>query len=211
MKTISIRAIFLPILILISGCATTNMDRAEKTTASMEVVEKNINQISVQLSATEAALENLLTANQSELGEAFEVYKENVDKVIRLRQQLRTNTNRMRANGNEYFTEWEIEGETYQNPELRQVSTQRREELSNTFDQISEKSGEISRDLQAYISDVEEIESYLANDLTPKGINGVKPLSQKVKNKSRQIKTDINQMQNSIATTKPEMKKLARN
>lgn len=215
MKTTVIGAIILPSLIFLTGCATispsSNTKRAEKTTESMEVVEKDINRISVQLSATEASIDNLLNANESEIEDAFEIYQENVDKVVNLKTNLGKHTDNMRSNGNEYFTQWQSEGETYESPELRDVSTQRREELSRTFSQITESSGRINRELQAYVNHAKEIESYLENDLTPKGIKAVTPLTQSVIADGKKLKSAINSMQNSIAATKPEMRRLARN
>lgn len=211
MKKIAIRALILPALLLISGCATTNLDRAERTTRSMETVERDINRISVQLKATEASLDNLLSTNETEMMAAFEAYQENVDKIIRLKQNLRHHSDQMRKAGNTYFTEWQIEGETYANPELREVSTKRRQILNERFNGIAENSGKISRELDAYVNHIKEVENYLSKDLTPVALKAVTPAAKNIEVNGKLLKQSINEMQLALSTTKPEMRKLARN
>lgn len=210
MRKLATYLIVLPVMIL-SACATTNLDRAEKTTKSMEVVEKDINRISVQLNATEASLDHLLNTNDLEIQEAFEAYQEQVSRIINLKKDMRQHSNRMMQNGNKYFTDWQIEGETYSNPELREVSTKRRKELNETFNQITEKSGKIRRELDAYINHLKEVESYLSTDLTPEALKAVIPLSKNIEVNGRILKESINEMQLALSSTKPEMNKLAGN
>lgn len=211
MKTIAMRVFVIPALLIFYGCATTNLDRAEKTTDAMDLVEKDINRISVQLKETEASLDNLLNTKEIEMQAAFEAYQEDVDKIINLKQHLRQHTDRMRKAGNTYFTEWEIEGETYANPELRDVSTKRRKELHDRFNQIAENSGKINRELDAYINHIKEVEDYLSKDLSPAALKAVMPTARNIDVNGNILKQSISEMQLALSTTKPQMRKLARN
>lgn len=205
----AMRAIVIPAFFLFYGCATTNLDRAEKTTHTMELVERDINRISVQLKATETSLDNLLNTNEMEIQAAFESYQEDVDKITHFKQDLLQHGNQMRKTGNNYFTEWEIEGETYANPELRDVSTKRRRELHERFNQIAENSGKINRELEAYINHIKEVEDYLSKDLSLEALKAVTPTARSIDVNGKILKQSINEMQLALSTTKPEMRKLA--
>jgi predicted phage-related endonuclease len=208
---ITTRALLLPALLLFYGCATTNLDRAEKTTDAMDLVERDINRISVQLKETEASLDNLLNTKEIEMQAAFEAYQEDVDKIINLKKHLRQHADRMRKAGSTYFTEWEIEGETYANPELRDVSTKRRKELHEKFNQIADNSGKINRELDAYINHIKEVEDYLSKDLSPDALNAVTPTVKNIDVNGKLLKQSISDMQLALSTTRPQMRKLARN
>ena len=57
-----------------TGCATTGMERSTKTTNSMQTVEGDYKQASVQIDATKASLEELIKPDQTDMKKAFDAY-----------------------------------------------------------------------------------------------------------------------------------------
>ncbi|BCS53549.1 DUF2959 family protein [Geobacter sp. SVR] len=173
----------------LSGCATTGMERSVKATDAMQVVENDYKQINSQVDVTNSSLQDLISPNQTDMKRALEYYKTNVDKMEKLAKDLEKNTDKMASEGLNYFTEWEKQGNTYTDPQFRDISEKRRTEQRNNFTKIPEASADSRRAIQTYVADAKNIHKYLSNDLTPKGVEAVTPLAKKTIQEGEEVKT----------------------
>ena len=124
----------------LTGCATTGTERATKATNSMRTVESDYRQFSFQVDATNASLQDLVNTNQIDLKQALDNYKTNVTKMQALGKQLDKHTSGMSVQGQNYFSKWDKQGNTCSNPQIRQLSEERRLQLRDVFSQIPEAS-----------------------------------------------------------------------
>ena len=95
-------AVFFTIVLLgaitcLTGCATTGMDRATKTTNSMAAVEGDYKQASVQIDATRASLEDLIKPDQTDMKKANDAYTEDLRRMEKMGKQLNRHTEQVRA------------------------------------------------------------------------------------------------------------------
>jgi len=201
-STVFFTAVLLGALTSLTGCATTGMDRAAKTTTSMQTVEGDYKQASVQIDATRASLEELVKPNQADMKKAFDAYTDNVQKMEKLGKQLDTHTEKMRVRGNEYFTEWES---SYTNPEIRELSERRRIEIREGYVKISEASIGVKGALKSYLTDIREIQKYLANDLTPQAIESIRPIAQRSLTDGDNLKETVKPVLAAIDQVKVDM------
>ena len=169
-------ALLLGAIACLTGCATTGMDRATTTTNSMQMVEGDYKQASIRIEATRASLEDLIKPDQIDMRKAFDAYTADVVRMENSGKQLDTHTARMRVKGNDYFTEWD---NSYTNPEIRELSERRRIEIREGYAKISEASIGVKGSLKSYLTDIREIQKYLSNDLTPQGIESIRPVAQR--------------------------------
>ncbi|MDO8723335.1 MAG: DUF2959 family protein [Syntrophales bacterium] len=161
------------------GCATTGMERSASTSTSMKTVESDIRQAAAQVDATGASLNELINPDQAKVKKAFDKYSDNVAKMEQMGKRLLKHTDEMSTRGKEYFEEWDKQGNTYKNPQIRELSEQRRADLGAIYAQIPVASVGVKGAFNAYLSDIKEIQKYLSNDLTPKGIESIAPVAQK--------------------------------
>lgn len=171
----------------------------------METVKSHVDKIANQVDATESSLANITNAEASEIEEAIEKYRENVSKIEELESEFSEEAEKMRSRGNNYFTEWQKETETYDEQQLREASSERREELSDAFEQITDNSGAVSRSLQTYLTDIKEIDDYLDMDPTPEGVAAISSLKEKVEENGQQLKNAIDEMKDSIENAQSQM------
>ena len=195
-------AVILGAVTCLTGCATTGIDRAAKTTDSMQAVEGDYLKASEQIDVTRVSLENLLKPDQSDLRKNYDAYAENVAKMEKLGKQLDRHSEKMRARGNEYFTEWES---SYTNPEIRELSERRRIEMREVYVKIPEASIGVRGALKSYLTDIKEIQMYLSYDLTPVGIEAIRPTAQKAVVDGDNVKEAINPVLAAIDLVKTEM------
>jgi hypothetical protein len=202
---ILLTALILSVITCLVGCATTGMERSEKTMTTMQTVADEINQIAAQMDATGASLEDLPKVGQSNVKSAFDSYSANVVKMVNLQEQFTLKADEMKARGKEYFAEWKKQGDAYTNPQIRDLSEQRRAALSEVYGKIAEASIGVKEVFQTYMSDIKEIQTFLSNDLTPKGINAITPITGKVMPDAAGLKDAMNRVQTAINAAKAEM------
>lgn len=189
----------------IGGCATTGTERVAKTTNSMQTVENEYRQTATQVDATTAALNELVRPDQPDTRKAFEVYKTSVARMDSEGKQLQKTSDEMNKRGKDYFAEWEKSGNQYTNPEIRELSEQRRTEMSQVFNKIPEASIGIKGSLRSYVTQLKEIQTYLSNDLTPKGIQAITPMAQKAVKDGENLKSSIQPVLAAIQNVRTEM------
>lgn len=181
-----------------AGCATTGKERSTKAQTSMTEMDGNIKLLLVQLDATEASLRKLVKPDNSDVEKAFQLYSANVSKMDQLERNFTRHIDEMNARGKDYFEEWQKEGDKYKNPRIQQLSEQRRLELSRIYGDIATNSIGVKGRLNSYVTDLKEIQKYLSNDFTPKGIQAIAPLTREVTSKSSGLTSDIKDIQAAV-------------
>ena len=163
----------------LGGCATTGMDRSVKASNSIRDVDSEIRKMMVQIDATAATLDTLIMPGQPDLKKSFNAYSDNVDKLDNEGKRVIKRTEEMKLRSNEYFSEWEKQGDAYTNPEIRELSTDRRNKLSESYARVPAAGSGVKGTYNAYLTDLREIQKFLSTDLTPKGIEAITPVAQK--------------------------------
>ena len=163
----------------LGGCATTGMDRSVETSGSIKDVDNELRKMMIQINATATSLDVLVTPGQPDLKKSFDTYSDNVSKLDTEGKRVLKRLDEMKSRSKEYFGEWEKQGNTYTNPEIRELSEERRSKLAGIYAQVPAAGVGIRGAYQAYLTDQKEIQMYLSNDLTPKGIESITPVAQK--------------------------------
>ena len=189
----------------LAGCASTGIQRSAKATTTMQATDDDIKLVIVQLDATGASLDELMRSGQPDVKKSFDLYTDNISKIQTMEKQFAKHADEMKERGKEYFDEWQKEGDRYKNQQIQQLSEQRRAELGEIYGKIAINSIGVKDAFKAYLSDVKEIQIYLSNDLTSKGIEAIAPISRKVVNDGDNLKYAIKSVQTSIDRARTEM------
>jgi len=163
----------------LGGCATTGMDRSVKTSNSIREVDSEIRKMIVQIDVTAASLDAVVTTGQPNLKKPFEKYSDNVENLDKEGKRVIKRLEEMKIRSNEYFAEWEKEGDAFTNSEIRELSTERRTKLAASYARVPAAGAGIKGTYNAYLTDLKEIQKYLSTDLTPKGVEGITPVANK--------------------------------
>lgn len=163
----------------LGGCATTGMDRSAKTSTSIQDLENEIRKIDVQIDATSQSLEALVIPGNANLKKSFNKYSDNVDKLDDDGKKVIKRMDEMKEHSKEYFAEWEKQGTNYKNPEISQLSAERRMKLAEIYARVPAAGAGIKSSYLQSLTTLKEIRSYLSNDLTPKGIETIDPVAKR--------------------------------
>lgn len=163
--------------VFLGGCATTGMDRSVKASNSIKEVDSEIRKMSVQIDVTAASLYTLVNTGKPDLKKSFDSYTDNLAKLDKEGTKVLKRIEEMKSRNKEYFEEWEKEGDAFTNSEIRELSEQRRSKLAELYARVPAAGAGIKGTYHAYLTDLKEIQKYLSNDLTPKGIEGIAPVA----------------------------------
>ncbi|MGM0547526.1 MAG: DUF2959 family protein [Bacteroidota bacterium] len=192
-------------LLVVGGCDSTSMERSDAARISLQTMDRDVQSAIRQLDDTGRSLDNLISVSQSDLNKVFDNYSNNVSELTSLEKKFSTHAAEMTSRGTNYFEEWQKEGTEYKNARIQQLSDQRRAALGKRYDAIAENSIGVNEAFKAYVSDVKEIQEFLANDLTANGISAITPTSQKVVSEGDSLMISLENVQIAIQKAREEM------
>ncbi len=161
------------------GCATTGMDRSVKASNSIRDVDSEIRKMIIQIDITAASLDSLILPGQTSLKKPFDTYSDNLARLDSEGKKVLKRTDELKERSKEYFEEWEKQGDAFTNPEIRELSAERRTKLAEIYARVPAAGHGIKGTYHAYLTDLKEIQKYLSNDLTPKGVEAITPVAKK--------------------------------
>ena len=190
----------------VSACSTTGMQRSEEVQSSMQTVDNDIKEIVVQIDAINSSLDELTKPGQADLKRAFDLFSDNASEIKKMETGFSKNSVRMEESGETYFEEWDKDNQKYDNPEIQKRSDERREELGRTYDKIAQYNVGVKEAFVSYVSDINEIERFLSNDLTGDGIDSITPISDKAMNNGSHLKSELQNLQSAIEEARLKMR-----
>jgi hypothetical protein len=201
---------FLTMLLLgtaafLGGCATTGMDRSVKASNSIRDVDNEIRKMVVQIDATAASLDSLVSPGQTDLKKSFDAYTKNLKHLDSEGKKVIKRTEEMKAHNKEYFAEWEKQGEAFTNPEIGALSAERRTRLAEIYARVPAAGAGMKRTYHAYLTDLNEIQKYLSTDLTPSGVQAITPVAKKSVQELDALKLSLNPLIIALDEIKAEL------
>ena len=187
------------------SCSTNGIQRSGNVQASLEVVDNDIQKIVLQIDKIGAALHKLTRPGEPDRRQAYDQYSESLSNIEKLENDFLKHAKEMETNNNDYLKEWEKNSNEYDNPEIQRLSSERHEIVSKAFNKISETNVGIKDTFRAYVSDVIEIEIFISNDLSSRGIESISPTSNQTVNNGKYLKSALLNLQSAIEVARAEM------
>lgn len=188
-----------------AACSSTdNLRQSEKFHQSLNAADDNISEIVAQIDAIRSSL-NYLTNSPSDLESAFDAYSNDVERIVSLEYAFEEYYKDMMGNGDAYFDDWDTSGTQYVNPEIQSRSDKRRAEVYGSYELVKASSAGIREAFQAYVIDVKEIETFLANDLTRQGVNSISSIANATIRNGENLLAEFDELQLAIRETKSKM------
>ena len=187
------------------GCATTGMDRSAKTSHSIQDVDGEIRKMLVQIDKTSLSLSALMNTEKTDLKKSFNSYSENLGNLESEGKRALKRMEDMKNDSKEYFSEWEKQGTAFANPEISQLSAERRLKLAEVYARVPAAGAGIKSLYLAGLTNLKEIKIYLSNDLTPKGVENIDPVAKKAVQDLEVLKTSLQPVISALDEIKAEL------
>jgi hypothetical protein len=179
--------------LLLCGCAALGLHRSAGASATVQGVEDDYKQAQRQTEATEAALNGVAISADLDLKQSFDYFSANRELMEQIGKRLVTHADGMFYRGTFYFVESGKSLESCAFPRTGRTDDLRSIDLGEDFDAISETGGEVKRSFRAFQFDIEQIQAYLANNLTPIGVDTIVQMLRKAKVDSDSLQETLEQ------------------
>ena len=176
---------------LTTACSSSGTyKKGEKTSQSVMSASRTLDEGSAQIDKVVASLNKLIDASpKTNLSPLFKTYSSNVEKLDSIAKDAKKRADEMKAKGNAYFTQWDAELAKINNEDIKNRSAERRTQVEQAFQRISQKSQTLKDAYQPMMSDLQDIRTALANDLTAGGIASIKPIAARVATEATNVKS----------------------
>ena len=156
-----------------AGCASNPVERKEDTVKSLNQTRDEMADVRSQIDETLASLNALMTAPPEDLRGAYQQYAKNVNAMRSDADAMQRRAADMRKNTNNYLTGWREAQSQVQNPELRDVSVERRQEIAARFAHINSAFLDAQQAVTPFLQNLEDVRRIVGNDLTPGGVSAI--------------------------------------
>ena len=180
---------------LLIGCASSNPRRdaandvINRTEKFRQAVEASKEQVGVSLAAMER-----LPGSGTELKKAYNNFQGEVKAMQKSRQRVQEARSEMRARFSKYQEAWYSDTASLNNPTLRQAANDRLLEVRQDFEAIRPLYNDVNDGYETFIPQLQEVETYLSNDLTVPAVQAVTPTLEKTRQEAGTLRTAMDEL-----------------
>ena len=175
----------------VAGCATANYNKSADTAATLAKSSDMIAKGSTQIDDSLASLNDLVSNPQPDLRKQYDTFSTAVSALNNTSENVASENEAMKLQGAAYFNEWDKEIATIQNEDIRNRSETRRSEVAARFTRISVQYDETRNAFLPYMSDLRDVQKFLANDLTSGGLAAIKDVAAKATADAAPVKASL--------------------
>lgn len=179
------------------GCATST--KAEKSTESMAATGSRVDRASAQVDTVLASLDNIVNNKKGDLKPAYDRFGKEVDKTMDVAAETRKANDNLKSQAAAQFDAWIKEAQNLNDPSMQKASLERRDQARSAYTRIQEAGQKAKAAYDPFIGDLKDIRSFLATDLTTRGVDAVSGKIENVKKDGATLKSALGEMKTAMA------------
>ncbi len=195
---------------VLTSCATTGYQRADKTGESMAAFRDDVVNVKKSVDATLAALNKVQQDADINPRKAFTQYTDSLKKLGKAVDTTKARAKQIKEEGDEYFKQWDTQLATVKDPAIRELAEQQKAKLQETYAKIKPLMEQAKADFEPFYSNCQDLQTYLSNDLTVSGIDAAQKLIKQTNEHGDAIQKSLDNLiaeMNTIAATITPAKK----
>jgi flagellar biosynthesis GTPase FlhF len=163
-------------LLLGLGCAgnKSGYQQADRTGSRIAKFRSDVVSIKDAVEEAVVTLGDVMEQASTDPRKAFNRFSKAVDRLESADEKARRRADQMRAEGKEFFSQWEQEVVAMQNEDIKQLAAQRRQELDEAFRNISRVIVDLKDTFRPWLSDLNDLRTLLGRDLSMEGIHAAR-------------------------------------
>lgn len=159
-------------MLAFGGCAS-GPDRSAAASSSLKATRETITLARAQIDVTLATLNGLVSQASGDLRPGFERFRDQIPQNRAWADRITRRADKMRFRGDEYFQKWEEELAYIHNVDIRNLGQERRAKMLESYNRASGQMRAARDAYGAFMSDLLDIQRFLANDLTRQGVAAI--------------------------------------
>jgi len=165
--------------------------RAKATTSRMEDAQDELMDAKELIDDTMTALDSLVQADGETLRKQYKKFVKELGDTKDQCDKVRESKKKMETQGNEFFTGWEQDLVTFENPNIRKRSEERRNASLESFNNMTEAVQNAIKELESFSKSMDDIQKYLDIDLTSAGLSFISTQISQSKEKANTFRNSI--------------------
>jgi outer membrane murein-binding lipoprotein Lpp len=183
-------------VLLMTGCASkTGYDKADHTSTSVEKTAQKIHRGNAQIDAVLFAMSSLVNSPATDIKPQFEKFDSSVEKLESLSNDVNEQAASMQVKGADYFRNWDMELAKIQNEDIRERSTDRKAAVAARFDRVRQSYVRTKAAFIPFMSDLKDIRTALATDLTAGGLASIKGTANKANSNVTPLRESLSELE----------------
>ena len=161
--------------LVFTGCAGTPADPAVGMASSVTQASKNLESSKTAISASLTSLNQLVSQPAGDLRDQYKNYLDSVKDLEKISAKTDASVQSMLGKSELYFADWGNKINAINDPTLKQLSADRKQTAVANLADLKTSVDKARDAFKPLMSDFNDVGTYLANNLTTAGIEGMKP------------------------------------
>jgi Protein of unknown function (DUF2959) len=203
-KLIAIVTTTLAAAAVFTGCATSGYQQADKTGAGIAKFREEVAKAKLAVDDTVKSLGQVAVTANTNPRDAFKQFSKSLSNLESTAAKAKKNAAEVKAQGQAYFANWEKQLAEVKNPEIRSLAVRQKAKLQAAFDSIKAVSAPLKAQFDPWLSDLQDLQKYLSNDLSISGVDAAKPLFAKTQTEGFEVQKSMDALVaelNTVAAT----------
>jgi len=179
---------------LVSGCASTGYQKADKTGASIADFHNEVVNVKKAVDGTMTLLSQITETAATDPRKAFNAFAKSVDKVEDARAKAAKRAADVKAAGAQYFKQWEAQLSAVSSPEIRKLAEERKAKLNQIFGGLGPKLEKAKGDFDPFLADIKDLRTFLSQDLTVAGVDAARPIITKTREHGISLQASLDEL-----------------
>ena len=182
----------------LAGAADETFKQSGELKDKTAKTSKDIDKYVAQLDKTEEVLSAVGQAEGKELKKRYESFSKQVHELEEDQKHATSDIDEMKAAGGAYFSSWDASITQMSNPDLKQASTERRSKVMKDHQELSATLSDLGSQLQPFMSNLQDLKSFLGADLSPANVAKASDMIQKSQADAQALKGTIAGVQKTL-------------
>jgi DNA anti-recombination protein RmuC len=181
-----------------AGAAADTFKQSAELKRKTAKTSKDIDKYVSQLDKTEQVLSAVGQAEGKELKKRYESFSREVKELEEDQKHAISDIDQMKAAGGAYFSSWDASITQMSNPDLKQASAERRSKVMKDHQELSATLSDLGSQLQPFMSNLQDLRSFLGADLSPANVAKAGDMIQKSQADAQALKGTIAGVQTTL-------------
>ena len=174
-----------------AGCGARSYAPLEENVESMQSVREALDQANAQTDRTMVSLNKVVAWADRDPRPAMDEFEADLAELEGLAEEASVRAKTMRDASEQYFQTWNAENAEIKTAGLQELSIDRRTTARASWMNVQDQADGLSAAFERLLGRLRELRGYLANNMSPSGIQDARPFIEKAEGSAREVKDRI--------------------
>lgn len=192
-------------LVWMCGCASASYKKGDAASVSLHRAAMEISGENRAIDGAMASLDDLINKPSGDLRPQFARFDMALDQLVDASDRAEKAAARAHKKSAEYFKAWDKDSQGIVYEAVRDQSVARKTQVSSEFNTVNGRYHENQAVVEPLIAYLKDIRTALSTDLTPGGIESVKPLAANARQNAQKVQMALAQLSEDLAASGTRM------